>query len=82
MNNKRTFQQIAKEIQGVWLNIYFGAIPYLDALLELDTTDPKAPYLYETADNIVQYFLANARTFRGNDAKRLKAELKSMINQK
>lgn len=82
MDNKRTFQQIAKEIQGVWLNIYFGAIPYLDALLKLDTTDPKALYLYETAYNIVKYFLANARTFRGNDAKRLKAELKSMINQK
>lgn len=79
MNNKRTFQQIAKDIKSTWLNVYFGAVPYLEAMLELDTTDPNAPYIFETARDIVIYFLANAQTFRGADAKRLKAELKSMI---
>lgn len=28
---------------------------------------------------LIRYFLANAQTFRGADAKRLKAELKSML---
>lgn len=79
MNNKRTFQQIARDIKSTWLNVYFGAVPYLEAMLTLDTTDPNAPYLFETARDIVIYFLANAQTFRGADAKRLKAELKSMI---
>ena len=77
--DKRTFQQIAKDIKSTWLNVYFGAVPYLEALLTLDTIDPNAMYCYDTARDIVMYFLANASTFRGADAKRLKAELKLMI---
>lgn len=79
MSNKRTFQQIARDIKSTWLNVYFGAVPYLEAMLELDTTDPNASYYYDTARDIVIYFLANAQTFRGADARRLKTELKSMI---
>ena len=77
--NRRTFQQIARDIKSTWLNIYFGAVPYLEALLTLNTTDSNAMYCYDTAGDIVRYFLANAQTFRGADARRLKAELKSMI---
>lgn len=77
--NKRTFQQIARDIKSTWLNIYFGAVPYLEALLTLNTTDPSTMYCYDTAGDIARYFLANAQTFRGADAKRLKAELKSML---
>lgn len=77
---KRTFQQIARDIKSTWLNVYFGAVPYLDAMLELDTSDPNESYLYDSAGDIARYFLANAQTFRGEDARRLKAELKSLIN--
>lgn len=79
MDKKRTFQQIAKDIKSIWLNVYFGAVPYLEAMLTLDTSDPNAMYLYNTAGDIVRYFLANAQTFKGTDAKRLKAELQSML---
>ena len=79
MDKKRTFQQIARDIKSTWLNVYFGAVPYLEALLTLDTTDPEALYGVETAGDITRYFLANAQTFRGADAKQLKAELKSML---
>ena len=80
MDKKRTFQQIAKDIKSTWLNVYFGAVPYLEAMLTLDTSDPNAMYhLYDTARDIVRYFLANAQTYRGADAKRLKAELESML---
>lgn len=80
MDKKRTFQQIARDIKSVWLNVYFGAVPYLEAMLTLDTSDPNDVYLYDTAaGDIVRYFLANAQTFRGADAKRLKTELKSML---
>lgn len=79
MDNKRTFQRIARDIKSTWLNVYFGAVPYLEAMLKLDTSDPNTPYMFETARDMVVYFLANAQTFRGADAKRLKAELKSMI---
>lgn len=80
MDKKRTFQQIARDIKSVWLNVYFGAVPYLEAMLTLDTSDPNDVYLYDTtARDIVRYFLANAQTFRGADANKLKAELKSML---
>ena len=79
MDKKRTFQQIAKDIKSTWLNVYFVAVPYLEAMLTLDTSDPNAMYLYDTAGDIVRYFLANAQTFRGADAKRLKAELKNLV---
>lgn len=79
MDKKRTFQQIAKDIKSTWLNVYFGAVPYLEAMLTLDTTDPNASYYYNKAEDIVRYFLANAQTFRGADAKRLKEELKNLV---
>ena len=79
MDKKRTFQQIARDIKSVWLNVYFGAVPYLEAMLTFDTSDPNDMYLYNTAGDIVRYFLANAQTFRGADANKLKAELESML---
>lgn len=80
MDKKRTFQRIARDIKSTWLNVYFGAVPYLEALLTLDTTDPNAMYYYDTAGDVARYFLANAQTFRGADAERLKEELKTLIN--
>lgn len=77
---KRTFRQIAKDIRSSWMNVYFGAVPYLEALLTLDTTNPHDLYGFDTAGDIARYFLANAQTFRGTTAKQLKAELKNLIN--
>lgn len=79
MKTNRTFRQIALEIKETWKNQYFGAKPYVDALLTLDTSDPSAPYIFETAKDMVIGFLANAQTFRGEVAKNLKQELKNMI---
>ena len=77
--NKRTFAEIAREIKQTWKNVYFGAKPYLPAMATIDSSDKNAPYMLETAEDIVIYFLANATYWRGEDAKRIKAELKSMI---
>ena len=77
--NKRTFAEIAREIKRTWKNVYFGAKPYLQAMATIDSSDKNAPYMLETAEDIVIYFLANAQTWRGEDARRIKAELKSMI---
>ena len=77
--NKRTFAEIAREIKQTWKNVYFGAEPYLQAMATIDSNDKNAPYMLETAEDIVIYFLANATYWRGEDAKRIKAELKSMI---
>ncbi len=39
MKEKRTFAAIAKEIKKVWSKPYFGAVPYLDALETIHSTD-------------------------------------------
>lgn len=73
----RPIKVIAREIYKVWQNPYFGAKPYMEAMLSLET---KNDWYYEDRGSyIVNYFLANASTFRGEDAKRLKAELKAAI---
>lgn len=79
MKEKRTFAAIAKEIKKVWSKPHFGAVPYLEALETIHSTDKDAPYLFETAKDLVPYLLANMTSFRGEDARRIKAELKEMI---
>lgn len=75
----RTFSEVAREIRAKWSKPYFGAVPYLDALEQVHTSDKNAPYMVEQVKDIVPYLLCNMTTFRGTDARRLKAELKEMI---
>jgi len=75
MTNRPLFQ-IAKDIRTDWKKPYFGAVPYLDAMRDLSDINDK--YGFDSARSIVQYFLANAGTWRGETAKRIKAELKAM----
>ena len=75
--NFRPLCVIGREIKRVWGKVYFGAVPYLDALCTLQ--DKNDSYGCDSAKDIVNYFLANASTFKGDDAKRLKQELKEAI---
>jgi len=73
----RSLSTIAREIRSDWKKPYFGAVPYLDAMLSLNSIDDE--YYYDSAETIVHYFLANAATYRGETAKRIKLELKSIL---
>lgn len=74
----RPLYEIAKEIRSDWgSKIYFGAKPYLGAMLTLNSIDDM--YMCDSAKTIVMYFLSNASSWRGEVAKRVKAELKQMI---
>jgi len=73
----RSLSAIARDIKRVWVKPYFGAKPYLDAMSQLDSINDT--YIYDDAKSVVMYFLANASTFRGNDAKVLKQELKNLM---
>ncbi len=73
----RPIAWIAEDIRKAWPKPYFGAVPYLRAMLSL--SDVKDDYGADSGRSIVLYFLANAKTFRGDDARRLKAELKDML---
>lgn len=74
----RPLSEIAREIRKDWgSKVYFGARPYLEAMYSLNSVSDK--YGYDSAKSIVLYFLSNASTWRGETAKRVKAELKAMV---
>lgn len=76
----RTLATIARDIRTHWKKPYFGAVPYLEAMETLVNLNDS--YGFENARSIALYFLANAGTWRGEDARRIKAEIKSMLEDK
>lgn len=78
-----TLDHIAVWIQRDWTKPYFGAVPYLDAMLQLrvpaDVPLRAANYGLDGADNIVIYFLSNAQTWRGDVARLVKRELRRRV---
>ena len=76
--NFRPIWKIAEEIKRDWKKPYFGAIPYLEAMLELNSISDK--YYDEDAKTIISYFLANSSSWKGETAKRIKEELRQMVS--
>ena len=68
---------IAREIRADWKKVSPYAAPYLQAMFYLNSVDDN--YILDSGRSIVSYFLANAGTWRGETAKRIKAELKAMV---
>lgn len=74
----RPLSEIAAEIRQDWgTKVNFGAKPYLFAMSQLNSINDK--YICDEGKSIVAYFLSNATTWRGETAKRIKAELKGML---
>jgi hypothetical protein len=73
----RPLHEIAAEIKKDWRPMYFGAVPYVDAMQDLASPDEN--FGADSGKSIVLYFLSNAQTWRGETARRVKAELKAMI---
>jgi hypothetical protein len=76
----RPLYVIARDIYKVWPKVNYAAKPYLEAMTELTSIEDK--YGYDNAKSIVLYFLSNASSFRGDEAKALKLELKSIAGIK
>jgi len=76
----RPIYEIAYEIKKDWEKPYFGAVPYLEAMLTLSVLDDN--FYMDSGDIIIRYFLSNASTYRGEKAKALKAELKAIVGIK
>ena len=72
----RPLSSIAMEIKKDWKKPYFGAVPYLQAMACLDSINDN--YGFDTGKSIVLYFLANASSWRGEVARRIKKELNAM----
>lgn len=77
MKQQRPLSVIAQEIYSDWSSVYFGAVPYLQAMRSLNSVND--PYGFDSGRSIVNYFLANAETWRGETARRVKKELKSLV---
>lgn len=80
----RQLNVIAAEIRADWVDpktgkskVWFGAVPYLDAMSMLHTITED--YGCDPASDIVRYFLSNATHWRGETARKIKAELKGML---
>jgi hypothetical protein len=76
----RKIYEIAADIQKNWPNPYFGAVPYIKAMHQLSSIDDV--YFADDARYIVTYFLGNAQTWRGPEARRIKAEIKALAGIK
>lgn len=68
---------IAHEIKADWKKMAPYAKPYVDAMLRVNKITDK--YGADNAREIVAYFLSNAGTWRGETAKRIKAELRALL---
>lgn len=82
----RPLHVIAREIISTWgplqgagqkNGVSRPAVPYIEAMLQLDKITDK--YYEDDGKTIVLYFLSNASSWRGETARRIKAELKGMV---
>ena len=80
MDDVRSLSAIARDIRRDWKKVYFGAVPYLDAMGSLESIDDN--FGADSAREIVLRFLSNASTWRGEVAKKIKAELKAALKKK
>jgi len=81
--SKSTISQLATVIAMDWKSqgkIYFGAVPYIDAMYSMQSI--KDNYGADPGSMIVAYFLANARQWKGETAKAVKAELNKRLKNK
>ncbi len=76
----RPLYEIAAEIRKTWPKVNYAAKLFLEAMESLDKITDN--YILDSGNSIVLYFLANAGTWRGEDAKRIKRELKDMAGLK
>jgi hypothetical protein len=75
--NRRSLRTIAREISADWCPISISAVPYLQAMRTMDSV--RDDYGADSGQSIVLYFLGNAKGWRGETARRIKAELKGML---
>ena len=73
----RPLHEIAAEIRKDWRPVNYAAAPYLDAMRELNAISDR--FYEDSGHSVVAYFLSNAASWRGEIARRIKAELKALL---
>lgn len=80
-NEIRSISTIAREIRRDWKKVNYAAEPYLREMARVESLDSIDPDLGfpGAGRNFVLGFLGNASSWRGDTAKRVKAELRGML---
>ena len=76
----RELNVIANEISRDWRKPNYAAVPYLEAMHSLSSINEN--YMLDSGRSVVAYFLYNASSWKGETARRVKAELKAMLKGK
>ena len=76
----RALHAIAFDILNDWHKPHYAAVPYIRAMTGLTAITDL--YGQNTARDIVLRFLVNAQAWRGPEARRIKAELKAILDYK
>ena len=77
LTEPRPIWRIAQEINKSWKTVEYSARPFLEAMRLMER-------IHDNVDDVpgpavVKGFLDHARNWRGNDAQRIKAELRSKL---
>ena len=73
----RPLYKIAAEIRRDWVKVPASANAYLIPMMQLNSVDDD--YGFDSGKSVVLYFLSNASTWKGEKARAIKSELKSMV---
>jgi hypothetical protein len=76
----RPLCDIADDINTHWHRVNFAAAPYLNAMCYLTSIHDN--FGADSARSIVLYFLSNASTWKGPEARRIKNELKALLKER
>ena len=87
---RRPINVIAIDIMRNWKSPDIAALPYIRAMTSCtsvydhcgDGRKTEAMYGADTVRSVLLYFLNNASTWRGEVARRIKAELNEMLKEK
>jgi hypothetical protein len=77
LNERVSVSEIAHAIAKDWTNVSPYAKDYLEAMKSISSVEEN--YYADSAKSVILYFLANASTYRGENARSYKALLKEMI---
>lgn len=77
IQTENNISKIAEFIKNDWPKINIYANEYLKAMLKINSINDN--YYDDTAREVVLYFLSNSRSYRGENAKIVKARLNQLI---
>jgi hypothetical protein len=79
LNELVSVSEIAHAIAKDWQNVSPYAKDYLNAMKEIRSVNDN--YYADSAHSVILYFLANAGSYRGENARTYKALLKDLLKE-